>query len=592
MPTTSIAIPLKGREKPVDLPKEYKKVLENELHVRYLESIGAAPSKANMSVIRRHLPPDKCKFHTAWKSRGWVSDTLYITLEDPAQSAKVLAMRKAAAAAADLSAIDKLPASLLQGDVSGGEEEEEDDEPDLEVAVSAPSGAMSFADAQRSFLYPFKHVSAPKPRHARVGAAMSAPPAGSTSPSWRRAGEAGAGSSAAAYAAHRPSAYGDAEEEEYGDAEDGERRRRGGASEDDDGELPFPPGTFDFSSRDAIRYAPFTEREIYAELAEPLELHTKDITRLQQEFLNMFPFERLRTSEAPAAGAGAPGKGLPSIKSSTAPPELIRAVLSTNSAVAVALNTAPMDPIEAAIRKELGSARTARFIGILALFLYWAHLPERCRVARDDERLAKLLCAVQQYFATLRTRMMRKRSSIMRTLPVLLLSARATIEGLFRAAFKKWWTTRDGKATLAAMDRTIEEMFDPCMYHTHIAPLESSTDAIRIAARQGLGVRPRGSVQANLLTTSTLISTALPAAPPVQRRRTLLADSRLPDTEQQMADLATTSVRHVLLKAARHRTNAAEAAVEATRLVDGMIVRPAPGAKTARDRQREQSADA
>jgi hypothetical protein len=150
MPTTSIAIPLKGREKPVDLPKEYKKVLENELHVRYLESIGAAPSKANMSVIRRHLPPDKCKFHTAWKSRGWVSDTLYITLEDPAQSAKVLAMRKAAAAAADLSAIDKLPASLLQGDVSGGEEEEEDDEPDLEVAVSAPSGAMSFADAQRS----------------------------------------------------------------------------------------------------------------------------------------------------------------------------------------------------------------------------------------------------------------------------------------------------------------------------------------------------------------------------------------------------------------------------------------------------------
>ena len=242
MPTTSIAIPLKGREKPVDLPKEYKKVLENELHVRYLESIGAAPSKANMSVIRRHLPPDKCKFHTAWKSRGWVSDTLYITLEDPAQSAKVLAMRKAAAAAADLSAIDKLPASLLQGDVSGGEEEEEDEEPDLEVAVSAPSGAMSFADAQRSFLYPIKHVSAPKPRHARVGAAMSAPPAGSPSPSWRRAGEAGAGSSAAAYAAHRPSAYGDVEEyEDDARVQDDARRRSGGASEDDDGELPFPP---------------------------------------------------------------------------------------------------------------------------------------------------------------------------------------------------------------------------------------------------------------------------------------------------------------------------------------------------------------
>ena len=40
----NIAIPLKPREKPVDLPEEYQRTLRNELDVRYLESIGAAPS--------------------------------------------------------------------------------------------------------------------------------------------------------------------------------------------------------------------------------------------------------------------------------------------------------------------------------------------------------------------------------------------------------------------------------------------------------------------------------------------------------------------------------------------------------------------
>ena len=47
---------------------------------------------------------------------------------------------------------------------------------------------------------------------------------------------------------------------------------------------------------------------------------------------------------------------------------------------------------------------------------------------------------------------------------------------------------------------------------SHIAPLESSTEAIKIAARQELGVKPRGDREAKYLTTSTLISTALPKA--------------------------------------------------------------------------------
>ena len=90
----SIAIPLKPREKPVNLPSDVKKSLRNELDVRYLESIGAAPSKTNLAMVRKHIPPDKCTFSTAWKSRGWISDTLFITLQDPKDAAPVVAARR------------------------------------------------------------------------------------------------------------------------------------------------------------------------------------------------------------------------------------------------------------------------------------------------------------------------------------------------------------------------------------------------------------------------------------------------------------------------------------------------------------------
>ena len=137
---------VRSREKPVGLPEEYQKTLRNELDVRYLESIGAAPTKANLAMVRKNIPPEKCKFTTAWKSRGWVSDTLYISVEDPSQSAPVLATKRAAAKAEDLGTIDRLPAALLEGALNSQGEtgvEDEDDETTQEVQLSAPSGTTS-----------------------------------------------------------------------------------------------------------------------------------------------------------------------------------------------------------------------------------------------------------------------------------------------------------------------------------------------------------------------------------------------------------------------------------------------------------------
>ena len=142
--------------------------------------------------------------------------------------------------------------------------------------------------------------------------------------------------------------------------------------------------------------------------------------------------------------------------------------------------------------------------------------------------------------------------------------------------------------TLMRMDAMIEEMFDPNSYHSHIAPLESSTEAIKIASRAELGVKLRGDKQAQHLATSTLVSTALPKAPLVKTRREL-AGSTYPNIHNQLAQIASVPVRQSLLQAARTRPSAEQSSVEAARLVEGMIARPArdPLAKLGSSRRSE-----
>ena len=77
------SIPLRPRDRPVDLPDNYQRTLRNELQVKYLEHIGASPTRANLAMVRKHIQLEKCNFTTAWKSRGWVSDQLYVSLDPP-----------------------------------------------------------------------------------------------------------------------------------------------------------------------------------------------------------------------------------------------------------------------------------------------------------------------------------------------------------------------------------------------------------------------------------------------------------------------------------------------------------------------------
>ena len=220
-----------------------------------------------------------------------------------------------------------------------------------------------------------------------------------------------------------------------------------------------------------------------AELRAELRLHTKEIVALQADFVRLFPFDKLTRLKA--------------------------------------------DELKIALA-ELSSKSMARFVGLLALLLYWVHIAPKAKDAAEaggdepdmasDDQLGALFCATQEHWAQLRARMMKRRALVLTVLPLLLLSTRVCVEALFRQAFPKWWTTVDARDTLQTIDAAIETMLDPDKYHSHISSLESSTEAIRIAARDELGVKYRAR-EARFYSTSTMVRAALPRAPLVNAHR-------------------------------------------------------------------------
>jgi len=95
--------------------------------------------------------------------------------------------------------------------------------------------------------------------------------------------------------------------------------------------------------------------------------------------------------------------------------------------------------------EELSCKRTTRFIGLVALLLYWTHLTPLTDREVQDEQLAALYCAVQHYFSSTRDKMKARRGTLLFVLPALLLLVRVAVEALYRHAYPKWWTTVEGQ---------------------------------------------------------------------------------------------------------------------------------------------------
>ena len=482
-PTVSIAVKPSSN---TEVPEEAKRVLRNELQVKYLESIGAAPTKANLALLRKNIPPETIRFTTAWKSNlAGEPDYLKVFFQDLPTPAEKSPRTHATDGVIELS-------SVLDHPPADPPAEEEDAGPGWVRA-----SGINFDEARSSYLYPFKSVYARRRQVQQLAASTTAPAALRTG---------------------------------------GRRARR---VVDDEPRAPPPPRKY--VCRDSLRYQQYAEEDVELELQEELRLHTKEIVALQAQFIRLFPFERLK--------------------------ERLTA-----------------DDLRITVT-EISSKRTARFIGMLTLFLYWHHIAPKASRTAPDAQLSQLFCAVQQYFTSVRNHMRRRRALLMNALPVLLLSVRMAVEGLLRGGFPKWWTTVDGAETLARVDLMIEQMFDPNAYHSHITPLESTSEAIRIAARDELFLKPR-SRGARYLATSSIVTTALPHAPLVVAHRHIAGGSDLPFGARDLPGVnavlrhfGTQEVRQQLFQAAigSTRTDATSAT-----LVGDMLVRPTLDSSTAR----------
>lgn len=79
------AIPLKPTDDPLkeDQVQKMKNLMVDEYAVRYLESIGASATPANIARIRNEIPLQRFKLTAAFKSRGGLDDVFYLQNVEP-----------------------------------------------------------------------------------------------------------------------------------------------------------------------------------------------------------------------------------------------------------------------------------------------------------------------------------------------------------------------------------------------------------------------------------------------------------------------------------------------------------------------------
>ena len=99
----------------------------------------------------------------------------------------------------------------------------------------------------------------------------------------------------------------------------------------------------------------------------------------------------------------------------------------------------------AATLSELSSEPAVIMFREFVMYLYQGFVLNAGTQSRDQERRA---FEVYELWSATRRRLTKQRSSLFFTLPVLLLSLRALVEGLFSSAFPLWTATADGEEAL------------------------------------------------------------------------------------------------------------------------------------------------
>lgn len=86
------AIPLKPTDDPLkeDQVQKMKKLISDEYALRYLESIGASTTPANIARIKSEIPVSRFKLTAAFKSRGGLEDVFYMQNVEPKNESRHL----------------------------------------------------------------------------------------------------------------------------------------------------------------------------------------------------------------------------------------------------------------------------------------------------------------------------------------------------------------------------------------------------------------------------------------------------------------------------------------------------------------------
>jgi len=111
------------------------------------------------------------------------------------------------------------------------------------------------------------------------------------------------------------------------------------------------------------------------------------------------------------------------------------------------------------------------------------------------------------------------------------------------------------------MDASLERIFDPNAHLSHLSPLESTSAAIRIAARDSQGLKS-SQHRSKLWATSALVASALPASAVVRRQQVAAGGNERAPGVQPLPAVATSlpeKARQQLYTAALHQAEAAAA---------------------------------
>eukprot|EP00873_Tetraselmis_striata_P017166 jgi/Tetstr1/437430/TSEL_026111.t1 len=492
-------LPLKPGTKPdeVDGTKLHKAV-ESEYITKYLERIGAAPTKANMEYVRKQAPLARENVKAKLKVKGHFQDEVALTAPEvqpefvmptgvPSQAMVLMGM---------MNNVEGVP-------------EGEDEAVLREWGTHVKSGARNvvvergeeprFEDMTAKFVYPYnlklEGVQFIR-EHARAKlAAQQASLDAKAGSSAHKATQSGRDKSARAQAGSRGAAAAGSSAPAFGRRQGvsaGSARGRATGTGDGGEEEPAAASS---GLQDEHSGKMVSLEDLEAEMAGEFEITPEVVLALQSDFENGL-LEWREGMSAKALGRVSEADFRATVEALSS--DLVLHLFGT--AIAYMYD----EYINPSRRSELTDAEEADFARI------------------QQERVFNM----HRQWATITKAYRSSRSRLFFTLPVLLLSMRTCVECLFREVFPLWSSINEGLRAMRGMQATITDLFDPHGYYSNLSILQSAPAAMRII--DSYKRLAHTHVRHHFNDTSALVRAAFVDSRSVQARRMLYAQASKP----------------------------------------------------------------